>query len=147
MQMHPALALAARGEAIGSVIIVDLDRFKVMNDTYRHAAGDIVLQAVAEWLKDRVRETDTIDRLGGDEFAVLMPGVSHEIAEQWTDTLIRNLNGHSLHWNGVNIPISASVGLTHYAVTTTRSRYFNAPTNPSISRNSRTKPGAKPLKL
>jgi diguanylate cyclase (GGDEF)-like protein len=53
-----------------------------VNDTYSHAAGDAVLQAVPGCLKNRVRETDTIDRLGGDEFAVLLPGVSHEIAEQ-----------------------------------------------------------------
>lgn len=114
MQMHRALALAARGEAMGSVIMVDLDRFKAVNDTYGHAAGDAVLQAVAECLKNRVRETDTIGRLGGDEFAVLMPGVSREIAEQRADALIRDLNGRSLHWNGVNIPIGASIGLAHY---------------------------------
>ena len=99
---------------MGSVIMVDLDRFKAVNDTYGHAAGDAVLQAVAECLKNRVRETDTIGRLGGDEFAVLMPGVSREIAEQRADALIRDLNGRSLHWNGVNIPIGASIGLAHY---------------------------------
>ena len=114
MQMHQALALAARGEAMGSIIMVDLDRFKAVNDTYDHTTGDAVLQAVAECLKNRIRETYTIDRLGGAEFAVLMPSVSHEIAEQQADPLVRNLNGGSLHWNGVNIPIGTSFGLAHY---------------------------------
>jgi len=52
--------------------------------------------------------------LGGDEFPVLIPGVSCGIAEQQTDVLVHNLNGCSLHWNGGNISIGASVGLAHY---------------------------------
>lgn len=114
MHLRRALALAARESLGGSVIMIDLDRFKRVNDTYGHAAGDALLTAVAESLKHRVRETDAIGRLGGDEFAVLMPGISHEIAALRIAALDRELNGRSLHWEGTQIPIGASLGLAHY---------------------------------
>jgi diguanylate cyclase (GGDEF)-like protein len=114
MQLHRALAFAARGKTGGSIIMIDLDRFKRVNDTYGHAAGDALLQAVAESLKHRVRETDAIGRLGGDEFAVLMPGISREIAAVRIRGLDKELNDRSLQWEGIQIPIGASLGLAHY---------------------------------
>ena len=114
MQLRRSLAFAARGNTSGSVIMIDLDRFKLVNDTYGHAAGDALLQTVAESLKHRVRETDAIGRLGGDEFAVLMPGISREIAAKRMEALDKELNGRTLHWEDNQIPIGASLGLAHY---------------------------------
>ena len=114
IQLQRALAFATRGDCGGSVIMIDLDRFKLVNDTYGHAAGDALLQTVAESLKHRVRETDTIGRLGGDEFAILMPGISKEIAIKRIDALDRDLNGRTFKWEIAQIPLCASLGLAHY---------------------------------
>jgi diguanylate cyclase (GGDEF)-like protein len=115
LQLHRALAFAVRENTSGSVIMIDLDRFKRVNDTHGHAAGDALLQAVAESLRHRVRETDAIGRLGGDEFVVLMPGISRDIAVKRMEALDRELNGRTLHWDDAQIPIGASLGLAHYA--------------------------------
>ena len=61
-----------------SLIFIDLDKFKQVNDTYGHLMGDKVLKKVAEILKDSVRATDTLARYGGDEFAILFPDTNKE---------------------------------------------------------------------
>jgi diguanylate cyclase (GGDEF)-like protein/PAS domain S-box-containing protein len=72
-----ALALAGRHQEPLAVLFLDLDRFKAVNDSLGHEAGDALLLQVAQRLRDIVRETDTICRLGGDEFALLLPGDGH----------------------------------------------------------------------
>lgn len=69
------LSLAKRRENSAAVLWIDLDGFKIVNDTLGHATGDAVLQQVAQRLKARIRDSDTLARMGGDEFAVLMPDI------------------------------------------------------------------------
>jgi diguanylate cyclase (GGDEF)-like protein len=71
-----ALALSQRLTHAVGLIFVDLDDFKLVNDTHGHAAGDTVLRAIAERLRNTVRPMDSVARLGGDEFIVLLPAVS-----------------------------------------------------------------------
>ncbi len=87
-----ALAQVRRKEQLVAVMFLDLDRFKVVNDTVGHTFGDQLLRDVAERLTGLVREGDTVARMGGDEFTVLLPEVSQageavEIAERILETL------------------------------------------------------------
>jgi diguanylate cyclase (GGDEF)-like protein len=110
MQVRKAQALVKRGATRALLVMIDLDRFKSVNDTHGHAAGDAMLVAVAEILRNRVRETDTVARLGGDEFAILMMGTDLDEVEAKLALLAGDLNTRTLHWDGIEIPILASVG-------------------------------------
>jgi diguanylate cyclase (GGDEF)-like protein/PAS domain S-box-containing protein len=74
-RLEQSLAQAERDGRLLALICLDLDRFKEINDTYGHAAGDMVLQAAAQRLNSCIRRNDTVARLGGDEFFILLPGL------------------------------------------------------------------------
>jgi diguanylate cyclase (GGDEF)-like protein len=104
---------ALDGAAPGSValMLIDLDRFKEINDTLGHAHGDVVLQAVAERLRGAVRGTDTVARLGGDEFAVLLPGVEGaQAAEELATRALAALVG-GVEADGISLDVEASIGI------------------------------------
>jgi diguanylate cyclase (GGDEF)-like protein/PAS domain S-box-containing protein len=113
-RLDMALAQRRRDGQPLAVIFLDLDRFKLINDTVGHAAGDEALQRIAERLTSAVREGDTVSRLGGDEFTVLLPVISGvvdacEVAERILERLTRPLAlaGHEFH-------LSASLGIALY---------------------------------
>jgi len=109
-RMEESLAAGGRGAA---VVFVDLDRFKVVNDSLGHDAGDLLLTGVADRLRAGLREGDTAARLGGDEFAVLLPGVAGAdealpIAERILAALRQPFD-----LKGTETYVSASIGLAH----------------------------------
>lgn len=75
----------------GVLILADLDRFKTVNDTYAHAAGEPALQRFAEACTATVRPTDLVGRYGGEEFILLLPGASVERAEMAAEEISRRL--------------------------------------------------------
>jgi diguanylate cyclase (GGDEF)-like protein len=77
-EVRREIALSGRFQTPLSLIFIDLDNFKLVNDTYGHAAGDDVLFTVAEILRARTRETDIVGRLGGDEFGVVLAHATFE---------------------------------------------------------------------
>src|SRR5262249_56454577 len=87
-----ALASSRRSKATVAVMLMDLDRFKEINDTLGHLNGDIVLQRSARKLESVLRGSDTLARLGGDEFAVLVPDVgAGETVEEIAGRLLKTL--------------------------------------------------------
>jgi len=97
-----------------AVMFVDLDRFKLVNDTLGHVKGDELLQQVAQRLKDCLRRGDTLARQGGDEFTIVLPELrdrqdAKAIADKFLESLHRpfDLDGHEVH-------ISASIGIAIY---------------------------------
>ena len=94
-----------------SLLIIDLDRFKQVNDAYGHAAGDELIRAFAKRLSGLVRSGDTVARLGGDEFAVLLPGVRAAAALDSLCQRILDAARSSFTVAGVTVNVDASIGV------------------------------------
>lgn len=104
-----------RGENKGGLLMMlDLDGFKSINDTYGHLAGDEALRRVANFLQGTIRPMDIAARLGGDEFIVLFPNTSISKAMKRAGALDKALNTLSFDWNGETIHIKGSLGLKEY---------------------------------
>lgn len=110
-RLKVALDGARRRRTGLAVLMVDLDRFKEINDTYGHQAGDEVLRVTATRLLGAVRKVDTVARLGGDEFVVLLPDLADpQSAVRIAATLVDNL-AVPIPFEGHKIPVSTSVGV------------------------------------
>jgi diguanylate cyclase (GGDEF)-like protein len=94
-----------------SILCLDLDRFKSVNDTLGHPVGDLLLQAVAQRLRAAIRSTDILARLGGDEFAILLPGASSTTAPQNVARRIVESIRNPYLINGHQIQIGVSIGI------------------------------------
>jgi len=84
-QLNQALAASGRHDNIGAILFIDLDNFKILNDTHGHHQGDLLLQQVGKRLLTCTREDDTVARLGGDEFVVMLENLSINIEEAITE--------------------------------------------------------------
>jgi diguanylate cyclase (GGDEF)-like protein/PAS domain S-box-containing protein len=109
-RLEEALALGAAQESPVALLMLDLDRFKDVNDTLGHAWGDRLLCAVGPRLLAHLREGDTLARLGGDEFAVLLPGASLSAAQHVARKLIDVLE-QPFDLGDANVNIAASIGI------------------------------------
>lgn len=102
---------ANRGNQPLTLLVIDLDHFKAINDRWGHQAGDTVLVRVARMLGSRMRGSDWIFRIGGEEFCVLLPGTGRDGACCVAEALRDELTREQCHWNGQPIPLSASIGI------------------------------------
>jgi diguanylate cyclase (GGDEF)-like protein len=110
-ELSRLLTLAQRYSLRSSIIYIDLNGMKQINDTHGHNAGDAALQHVARILIDHVRLADVVARLGGDEFAVLLVKADQTAADQKAATLIAALEREPLQWNGELIHVNAAFGV------------------------------------
>jgi diguanylate cyclase (GGDEF)-like protein len=114
-QMPQILARARRARAGVALMYLDVDRFKQVNDTLGHAAGDAVLQAFAQRLAQSVRTTDTVARLGGDEFVVVLEGVRGEAEPQFVARKILASVARPLEVDGRALDLTTSIGIAYHA--------------------------------
>ncbi|UCE88687.1 MAG: diguanylate cyclase, partial [Pseudomonadota bacterium] len=111
VRLESALELALRAEATHAVCYLDLDQFKVVNDTCGHTAGDELLRQIAHELQRSVRDSDTLARLGGDEFGVLLQGCSLAQAEQVAEKLRDAVQRFRFVWVQNVFDVGVSIGL------------------------------------
>ena len=109
-RLQQAILRAHRDERGVSVLLIDLDGFKEVNDALGHHAGDEVLQEVAMRLRSALRASDTVARLGGDEFAVLLPATDVNRAELAARKILHDLQ-HPFVADGRPLAVSASIGI------------------------------------
>jgi diguanylate cyclase (GGDEF)-like protein/PAS domain S-box-containing protein len=100
------------GDHQGALLFMDLDRFKNINDSLGHEAGDKVLQEAATRLRNCIRECDTVARLGGDEFIILLDGIDTPRHIHWVIERILNALAQEISQNGVQLSLTASIGVS-----------------------------------
>jgi diguanylate cyclase (GGDEF)-like protein/PAS domain S-box-containing protein len=106
-----AVASAQQAGKLHVICYLDLDQFKVVNDTCGHAAGDDLLKELAGLLLSRIRKSDTLARLGGDEFGLLLDGCSLERAQFIAADLLAVVGGYRFNWETRPYSIGVSIGL------------------------------------
>jgi diguanylate cyclase (GGDEF)-like protein len=97
-------------ERAGALFLLDVDHFKLINDTWGHAAGDAVLKMCAQKLHDVLRETDMIVRWGGEEFVAYLPAAPHGDLEEVARRLLRGLSSEAVVYQGTPIHVQVSIG-------------------------------------
>jgi len=110
-RLHELILRGGSTKDPDSVLIIDLDRFKLVNDSHGHIAGDLLLRQFAETLLTLIRGNDTLARMGGDRFSVLLPGCGCESAQTMADTLHRAAAAFRFPWEDKHIRISVSIGV------------------------------------
>ncbi len=110
-RLQEAIDSGHRGDGQHVLCYLDLDHFKLVNDTSGHVAGDSMLREVAKLLRDAVRDSDTVGRLGGDEFGLLLIGCPLDKARQIADDLTRAVGDYRFVWKDKIFNIGVSVGL------------------------------------
>jgi len=97
-----------------SLLYLDIDHFKRVNDTFGHLCGDLVLQEFSDLCKSTARTSDVVARLGGEEFGILMPETNLDNAKQIADRLLRNIRGLLIKYEDEVIHVTASIGLVEW---------------------------------
>ncbi|MDH3690418.1 MAG: EAL domain-containing protein, partial [Gammaproteobacteria bacterium] len=110
-RLERALESARSRSLTHALCFLDLDQFKIINDSAGHIAGDALLKRVAEVLKEQLRSRDTLARVGGDEFALLAENCTTEKAKAIADSLVSTIREFRFVWEGRTFEVGISVGL------------------------------------
>ena len=111
LRLKKLVKRAQDGDNVHTLLFLDLDRFKRINDNYGHAAGDAGLKALSALLRQRIRGADTLARIGGDEFAALLYSCPQDKARLIAEGLRNAVERHEFVWQGIHLPISLSIGI------------------------------------
>lgn len=145
----PAQKERRHAQASDYLLMIDLDGFKPINDTFGHAAGDEALKKVGLALRHNTRESDIIARMGGDEFTVLLRSTNEADAQAKAERITQLFKNLTFTWEGQEIPIRGSVGVCPYdpAITPERNiekadqKMYAIKRNKGDTRNGMLKPG------
>lgn len=110
-ELQDEVLRAERYGTMLSVSILDVDHFKVINDTYGHTIGDEVLRLVAEGLRDGIRSPDIVGRYGGEEFIIILPNSDANAASEQAARLCKQINESPLQAKGYAIQVTFSIGV------------------------------------
>ncbi len=113
-RIQQAIAQAHRNAGQIAVLFIDLDRFKMINDSLGHQLGDRLLQSVASRILVCVREGDTVSRVGGDEFVIVIPEIEDAADAAVVAGKILEVLGNALHLHGNDLHVAASIGISLY---------------------------------
>jgi diguanylate cyclase (GGDEF)-like protein/PAS domain S-box-containing protein len=106
------ISLAKRERNPLSLMMIDIDKFKNINDTYGHGNGDIVIKSLATIMLENTRASDIVARIGGEEFVILLPNTSKDDAVTLANKLRKNVENHLIRFeNNVDISITISIGV------------------------------------
>ena len=97
-----------------AVAMMDLDRFKSVNDTYGHPTGDVILYETARILRETAREIDMVGRYGGEEFIVILPGTDEEAAAQFAERVREAVEGHLFRDEANELRMTLSGGVASF---------------------------------
>jgi diguanylate cyclase (GGDEF)-like protein len=113
-RLNQAMIRASRDKGSFAVLFIDLDDFKIVNDTLGHDAGDVLLREAAKRITACVRESDTVARMGGDEFTVIISNVRKPTSVERVAKKIGAILASQFDLNGKNCSVSASIGIALY---------------------------------
>ena len=111
IRLHRVLASIAKSQEQHVLCFLDLDKFKIINDTCGHIAGDELLRQVAKLLDGKMRSRDTLARLGGDEFGILMEHCSLSQAQSFAEKIRVTVENFVFHWRAHHFSLGVSIGM------------------------------------
>ncbi len=97
-----------------SMLMLDIDKFKSINDKHGHPAGDQVIRAISKLFRTAARQTDLAARYGGEEMVLVLPGTSKATATAVAESIRRAIAGHAISIGAVSLPVTASIGVAAY---------------------------------
>ena len=103
--------IRSNAEETHALLYIDLDQFKVVNDTFGHTAGDALLRQLSEQIQKKIRSSDLIARLGGDEFGVLLERCSEDRAVEVAESIRGSIEGYRFEWQGSFTTVRCSIGV------------------------------------
>jgi diguanylate cyclase (GGDEF)-like protein/PAS domain S-box-containing protein len=117
-RVNLVLSTIQTDQAKHAMCFLDLDQFKIINDTCGHIAGDELLRQLGKLLKDTIRSRDTLARLGGDEFGILMEHCPYDQAQRVAEKLLNTIREFHFHWETESYRIGVSIGLVEITEST-----------------------------
>ena len=109
--MEKEFARCRRYDRKLSLVMFDIDKFKLINDKYGHLTGDYVLKEMADLLRTRIRREELFARYGGEEFVIVLPESDEEVAEQFAEIIRKKVEGHTFEFEGQSIRVTISAGV------------------------------------